>query len=159
MFETLESFKGNDSVQIFPSSRKFYPQEIDPLNEKIEGFKLQLMDQFNISVTSLLVYDRFVIFVFHFEEKSEMNSTYNALNDFISSIEQELSLTLLDRMNVCFKQGQYVQYKDLKAFKKLIKSKSVNAQTIVFDNLVTTVDDLKSYWELPISETWYSRFL
>ncbi|MDA8595492.1 ABC transporter ATPase [Flavobacteriaceae bacterium] len=159
MFETIDSFSGNDSVQIFPSSRKLYPQEVDPLKEKIEGFKIQISKEFDGKVETLLIYERFVIFVFHFEDKAQMNVTYNSLNAFISNIEQELNITLMDRMNVCFKQGQYVQYKDLKAFKKLIKSKSVNAQTIVFDNLVTTVDDLKSYWELPISETWYSRFL
>lgn len=159
MFETIDSFNGNDSVQIFPSSRKLYPQEIEPLKEKIEGFKIQISKEFDGKVETLLIYERFLIFVFHFEDKAQMNVTYNSLNAFISNIEQELNITLMDRMNVSFKQGQYVQYKDLKAFKKLIKSKSVNAQTIVFDNLVTTVDDLKSYWELPISETWYSRFL
>lgn len=159
MFETIDSFNGNDSVQIFPSSRKLYPQEIEPLKEKIEDFKIQISKEFDGKVETLLIYERFLIFVFHFEDKAQMNVTYNSLNAFISNIEQELNITLMDRMNVCFKQGQYVQYKDLKAFKKLIKSKSVNAQTIVFDNLVTTVDDLKSYWELPISETWYSRFL
>ncbi|MGB0776987.1 MAG: ABC transporter ATPase [Flavobacteriaceae bacterium] len=159
MFETIDSFSGNDSVQIFPSSRKLYPQEVAPLKEKIEDFKIQISKEFDGKVETLLIYERFLIFVFHFEDKAQMNVTYNSLNAFISKIEQELNITLMDRMNVCFKQGQYVQYKDLKAFKKLIKSKSVNAQTIVFDNLVTTIDDLKSYWELPISETWYSRFL
>jgi len=62
-------------------------------------------------------------------------------------------------MNVCFKQGEFIQYKDLKEFRKLLKSKSVNDKTIVFNNLIQTKEELEDNWELPITDSWYNRFL
>ena len=62
-------------------------------------------------------------------------------------------------MNVCFKQGEFIQYKDVKSFRKLLKSKSVNDKTIVFNNLIQTKEELENHWEVPITESWYSRFL
>ena len=63
----------------------------------------------------------------------------------------------MDKMNACFKQGEYVQYKDLKDFKKLIKDKGVNKNTIVFDNLISTKMEFDEYWEVPASESWYGN--
>ena len=51
-------------------------------------------------------------------------------------------------MNVCFKQGEYVQYKELKDFKKLVKNKAVTAKTIIFDNLITNKYDFQNFWEI-----------
>jgi hypothetical protein len=62
-------------------------------------------------------------------------------------------------MNISFKQGQYIQYKELSDLKKLIKNRAITAKTIVFDNLVNTIEDLEENWELPLSESWYNRYL
>jgi hypothetical protein len=66
---------------------------------------------------------------------------------------------LLDKMNVCFKQGDFVQYKELKEFKKLLKNRAVTGRTIIFDNLITSKIDFENYWEVPIEDSWYNRFL
>ena len=75
------------------------------------------------------------------------------------NLQQEYEVELLDKMNVCFKQGKYVQYKELKDFKKLLKDKALTGKSIVFDNLVTTKEEFENFWEVPISESWYGRFL
>jgi hypothetical protein len=62
-------------------------------------------------------------------------------------------------MNICFKQGEFVQYKDLKDFKKLLKNKALTGKSIIFDNLITNKQDFENLWEIPIEESWYSRFL
>ena len=62
-------------------------------------------------------------------------------------------------MNVWFKQGEHVQYKELKDFKKLLKNRAVTAKTIIFDNLVNNKEDLENYWEITIEDSWYNRFL
>ena len=66
---------------------------------------------------------------------------------------------LLDRMNVSFKQGEFIAYKPLKDFKKLAKARSVSANTIVFNNLVATKQEYLENWEVPASESWHSRFV
>lgn len=78
---------------------------------------------------------------------------------FILELEKKLDVILLDKINVCYKQGEFVQYKDLIEFKKLMKNKSVSEKTIVFDNMITTKEELENDWEINITDSWLGRFL
>ena len=64
---------------------------------------------------------------------------------FIQSLEQKYSVDLLDRMNVTFKTGEFIAYKTLIDFKKMAKSKSVSSNTIVFNNLVNTIEEWEEF--------------
>lgn len=146
-------------VWIYPSSRKFYPQEIEGLTEKLKTFSEQWKsDDEDFKVSFELKYNRFIIFSVE-NNTSLSNTEIDKQVGFVLQLQQEYDVELLDKMNVCFKQGEYTQYKELKDFKKLIKNKAVTGKTIVFDNLVQTKHELENYWEVPITESWYSRFL
>ena len=146
-------------VWIYPSNRKFYDTEIDGIHEKITTFlKEWKSNDETFQASYKLMYNRFIV-LFADGKTPLLNPDIDASVLFILQLQQEYSVELLDKMNVCFKQGQYVQYKDLKDFKKLLKNKAVTGKSIVFDNLVTTKDEFENYWEVPISESWYGRFL
>lgn len=159
MFVSFETLSENAKIWVYPSSRKFYPQELDELNQKLENFVANWKkedDNFTASYT--LKYNRFVVFAAE-ENTNLSNSDIDAQVAFILQLQQDYEVELLDKMNVCFKQGEFVQYKELKEFKKLLKNKSVSDKTVVFDNLVQTKLELENYWEVPITESWYNRFL
>ena len=63
----------------------------------------------------------------------------------------------MDKMNITFKMGEYISYKSIIDFKKLIKNRSVSSDTLVFNNLVVKKSDLESDWEIPASKSWHSR--
>ena len=146
-------------VWIYPSNRKFYDTEIEGLNQNITAF----LESWNtgdetFQVSYKLLYNRFIV-LFAASETPFTNTIIDTSVGFILQLQQEHEVELLDKMNVCFKQGEYVQYKELKDFKKLIKNRAVTGKTIVFDNLVTTKEEFENYWEVPITESWYGRFL
>ena len=159
MFVEFNSLSEEAKVWIYPSSRKFYPQEIDGLKEKLQGFiDGWKSEDADFKASFELKYNRFIIF--SVEEGSTLtNADIDKQVAFILQLQQEYEVELLDKMNVCFKQGEFIQYKDVKEFKKLLKKKSVSVKTIVFDNLVQSKVELENYWEVPITESWYSRFL
>ena len=160
MYIDYTTVSDTSKVWVYPSNRKFYTTEIDELNEKImkflEGWKSE--DE-NFKASYRLLYNRFIVLFADVSETTLLNADIDASVQFILQLQQEYDVELLDRMNVCFKQGEYVQYKDLKDFKKLLKNKAVTGKTIVFDNLITTKGEFENYWEVPITESWYSRFL
>jgi hypothetical protein len=73
-------------------------------------------------------------------------------------LEKDYDIDLMDKMNVSFKQGEYITYKSLIDFKKLAKNKGVSANTIVFNNLVVNKGEYEDHWEVPAIESWHSRF-
>ncbi len=148
----------NSKIWIYPSSRKFYPQEIEEITDKLNYFVYNWNTDKDFKASYQFLYNRFIIFCVD-EHSKVSNTDIDKQVRFILKLQEQYEVELLDKMNVCFKQGEYTQYKDLKEFKKLIKNKSVNEKTIVFDNLVQNKYELKHFWEVPISESWYNRFL
>jgi len=147
-------------VWIYPSSRKFYTNEIEELENKIKKFieNWKPEDQ-NFKASYKLLYNRFIVF-FGDNENTPLSMTdVDTSVAFILKLQEEYKVQLLDRMNVCFKQGDFVQYKELKDFKKLLKNKAVTAKTIIFDNLITTKLDFDDFWEITIEDSWYNRYL
>lgn len=157
----LDYEKINDSakVYIYPSSRKFYTNEIEGLKNKIQAF-LVLWSSDNLeNISYKFLYNRFIVFFIENKEAPIKSSALDAIASFILSLETDYNVSLLDRMNVCFKQGKYIQYKELKDFKDLLKNKALTERSIVFDNLITTKAEFKSNWETTITNSWYNRFL
>ena len=146
-------------VWVYPASRKFYPQEIEELENKLELFVSSWKEpEDDFKAAFEVKYHRFIIF--YADDNTHLtNVDIDKKVSFILNLQNEYKLELLDKMNVCFKQGEFVQYKEIKLFKKMLKDKSVSPKTIVFDNLIQSKYELENHWEVPITESWYNRFL
>ena len=141
-------------VIIYPGSRKFFPKEMPVIREKLDSFCSNLN---GIEIGYEIEYDRFLIFMISETTPLDLDNQ-NLLVEFVMGLEKEFEISLLDKVNVCFKQGQYVQLKEIPAFKLLIKNKGVSKKTIVFDNMLNTKFEYDSSWEVPAGESWLSHF-
>lgn len=155
MLINYQNLSEQANVFLYPSSRKFYANELDELETKIKNF---LSDWTEFSVTYKIKYNRFLLF-FITEDAKITTELLDKLAQFIMQLEQEYKLTLLDKVNVCFKQGEYVQYQEMKRFRELIKSKSVSKKTIVFNNFIQTKYEYENDWEVNITESWLSHLI
>lgn len=154
MIVNYNTLTETSKVFIYPANRKFYKDEFPVINKKIENF---LTNFEGIDAFFEIKYQRFVIIVI--SEDTPLSIDQNdKLVVFIFSLEKEFKITLLDKINVCFKQGEYVQLKEISAFKKLIKNKGVSKKTIVFDNLISIKEEYDNYWEMPAEDSWISHF-
>ena len=149
-FDTLPE---SSKVIIYPSSRKLYKDELPVFHEKISDF---LNDIKHLKVCFKSEYDRFILFFISDETPLSLEKN-DELVAFVQSLEMEFKIILLDKVNVCFKQGEYVQMKEIADFKNLIKNKSVSNKTIVFDHFINTKEEYENYWKLPADESWVSH--
>ena len=154
MIVPYESLSEESRVMIFPGSRKFYATEINELNDKLkqfcEGFT-------NTEIAYQLKYDRFVVFIISDKTPLDLDQ-HNQLIGYIQELEKTFQLVLMDKVNVCFKQGEYVQMKEVPDFKKLIKNRGASKKTLVFDHMINSKLEYESVWELPAGESWLAHF-
>ena len=160
MIVNFKQIPDEGKLWIFPSHRKFYPQEIAELKERVEAFLTEWDDQeIAIKCSYSLKYDRFIIITVDDSKNSLSLQAHELLITFIQDLEKKYDIVLMDKINVCYKQGDYVQYKDLKDFRKMIKAKGVSQKTIVFNNMITSKVELKYDWEINIMDSWLGRFI
>ncbi len=141
---------------IYPSSRKFYPQEIDELKAKIEQF---LEENFTDYPYFFKIIENRFIAIFVDSEKSLPITLLDKLASFILELDQQYNITLLDKINICFKQGEYIQYQDMKKFRTLLKNRSISKNTVIFNNLVQNKYDFEHHFETPLSESWLAHLV
>jgi hypothetical protein len=160
MFIDYKEISEDAKVWVYPSSRKFYPKEIEEIEQKIKEFvENWKKEDEDFKASFQFLYNRFIVLFADVEKSPLKNTEIDASVAFILQLQETYKVELLDRMNVCFKQGEFVQYKELKDFKKLLKNKAVTAKTIIFDNLITSKTEFENYWEVTIEESWYNRYL
>ena len=106
-----------------------------------------------------IVYKRFIVIALNQNLNKATGCSIDASVHFIQQLEKEYNVDLMDKMNVSYKQGDYIAHKTLLEFKQMAKDKAVSKNTIVFNNLVTTIAEFNENWEVPVSESWHSRFV
>ena len=75
----------------------------------------------------------------------------------MKGIEREFGLNLFDRFNFAYRDGEKVLSAPRHEFEELLRSGRVGSDTIVFNNLVPTLADLETKWEVPFKESWHPQ--
>ena len=147
-------------VWIYQANRSFTKNELDEITSRLNAF----IEQWTAHGSDLqsgyeIKYKRFIILGLNQKLNSASGCSIDASVHFIQQLEQDYNVDLLDKMNVSYKQGEFIAYKTLTDFRKMAKQKAVSKNTIVFNNLVTNIAEYKENWEVPASESWHNRFL
>lgn len=147
-------------IWIYQSNRKFTEDEMSGLQEELKKFIHQwTVHGADLSASFDIRYQRFIILGVDEDFAATSGCSIDSSVHFIQHLQEKFGVDLLDKMNVTFKQGEYIAYKDLLEFKKMVKDKAVSAKTMVFNNLVNTKAEMDDYWEVPLEESWHKRFL
>lgn len=160
MLVPFDSLPDYARIWIYPSNRKFSEDEVEIVKERATEFLTHwtahgadLMAGFEVP------YDRFLVIGLNQDQAAASGCSIDASVRFIQSLQEQLGLDLLDKMNVTFYTGEHIAHKPLLEFKKMAKNKSVSRNTIVFNNLVNTKEEYQNHWEVPAHESWHNRFL
>tara|TARA_B100001059_G_scaffold160445_1_gene159974 strand:- start:676 stop:1161 length:486 start_codon:yes stop_codon:yes gene_type:complete len=156
-FKTLSD---NARIWIYPSNRKLSDNEVIEIKELCSDFLAKWTSHNNTLLASFdIPYNRFIVFGLEVDFNSPSGCSIDSSVHFIQFLENKFNISLLDKMNVTFKQGQFLTHKTLNDFKSMVKNGSVNSETIVFNNLVNDMAGYRSEWEIQMKDSWHSRFI
>ena len=159
MISDFKTLSENSRIWIYQSNRSLTQQEKESISILIEDF-LNNWKSHGVSLNSgfEIKYNRFIVIAQDQNIQSATGCSIDSMVHFIQKLEKKYNISLLDKLNVSYKQGDYIAYKSLKDFKKIVKNGAVSKNTIVFNNLVRTKLEYTNYWEVPAFESWHARF-
>lgn len=147
-------------VWIYQANRSFSLEELEEIKQKLNEFIAQWTAHgADLKAGYDIKYKRFITIGLDQGINAASGCSIDASVHFILELEKAYDVDLMDKMNVSFKQGEFVAYKTLADFKKMAKNKSVSPNTIVFNNLVTNIAEYRTNWEVPAKDSWHNRFL
>ncbi len=147
-------------VWIYQANRSFTQEEQEEVEKKIKEFLTQWTAHgADLKAGYEIKYKRFITIGLDQGMNAATGCSIDASVHFILELEKTYDVDLMDKMNVSFKQGEFVAYKSLSDFKKMAKNRSVSPNTVVFNNLVTNIAEYRNNWEVPAKDSWHNRFL
>ena len=160
MFVPFENLPETSRVWIYQANRSFTDSEVEEIKNRLQEFIEQWTAHgADLKASYELRYKRFIVIALDQQMNAASGCSIDASVQFIQQLEKDYNVELLDRMNVSYKQGDFIAYKTLTDFRKMAKDKAVSPKTIVFNNLVNNKAEYLEDWEVPASESWHKRFL
>lgn len=155
----LNALPGHARVWIYQSDRKLTDAEVQHIEKAAEVF----LKDWNTHGTKLsaglvVIYNRFIVLAADEAVVAASGCSIDSSVRFLKTIAQELNIDLFDRLNIAYRNstGEVVTLK-MAAFEAAIQSGEITKETVVFNNLINTWDDLKSKWEVPALSSWHAR--
>ena len=159
MYVPFDELPEDSRIWLYQSNSKFSDEEFSAIELDLQDFlKDWAAHGTSLESSYLLKYNRFIIIAVNQEVQAATGCSIDSSVEFIQSLERKYEVDLLDKMNVTFKQGEHIAHKPLIDFKKMVKDKSVTANTIVFNNLVNSIQEFNESWEVLAEDSWHSRF-
>ena len=160
MFTDYKNLPNNSRVWIYQADREFTVKEIAIISEQAEAFINSWTrhgDDLKGSFT--IKYNQFLILAVDESFNNVSGCSIDSSVRFVQQLENDLNIDLMDKMNVTFKDNNHINLVKLADFQKYAKDEKVTAETIVFNNMVNTKEDLENNWEIPAKNSWHKRFL
>jgi hypothetical protein len=156
----IHQMPSNARVWVYQSNTFLSPDEVNVILQRGKAF----IESWTAHGAALkasfdVLYNRFIIISVDEQQAMASGCSIDKSMAFIKSLEQEFKLQLLDRMQVAYRNGKDIEVCALTEFEKRTGKGLVNAETIVFNNMITTKAAFDNEWEVPLKESWQKRVL
>jgi hypothetical protein len=144
---------------IFAAERPLDAGARERLLEVVDGFLTQWKAH-GVPLTAARDwrYDRFLLVAVDEAAAGASGCSIDAMVHQMEGLERAMGVALLDHGPVLFRRGDRIERLPRPEFAALARSGDVSADTIVFDNTITRVDDVRAgRWETPARASWHGR--
>lgn len=147
-------------VWIYQADRAFIETEAISINNAINQFVSQwLAHKAKVIGDGILQYNRFVILVADEEKLQVSGCSIDSTVRFIKELGAAYKVNFFDRFYTCYWNNNVLEGADFETFKTKLAQGELSENTIVFNNLVTTLNGLENQWQVPLSKSWHNKFI
>ena len=158
MITSIKDLPLNSRVWVYQASREFTNDECEQiLYRSIDFINTWYSHNQELRASVEIRYNRFIIIYVDESVASVGGCSLDKSTRFVKSIEQEFQVSLFDRMNFAYKDNNVVKSANKSEFEHLVSEGIINEETIVFNNLASTKDELEHQWEIPFKNSWHLR--
>ncbi len=152
------SFSPQSRVWVYQSDRSFTNDEVQSLQNKLNEFTSQWKAHgHQLDAKADVLYNYFIVFFVDEASAGVTGCSIDASVRIIKEIEQEYGVDLFNRFNMAYRVEDKVVVTNKEDFETLINIKAVGPQTIVFNNMVQTLQEFQDKWEVPFEQSWHGK--
>ena len=156
---SFDQLPADARLWVFAADRPLHADDANTLVQHVDQF----LEQWKAHGQPLTVardwrYDRFLLVGVDEASAGASGCSIDAMVRVLTDLEQQLKVQLLDHGPVLFRQGDDITSLPRPAFAELARDHVISADTVVFNNTLTRVGELRAgKWETPARQSWHAR--
>lgn len=159
MFIPFNDMASSSRIWIYQSNRPFSKNEVEAILSNGQKFFEDWAAHGNPLKSSVTVeHNQFIIVALDENHNEASGCSIDSSVHFISEVEKGLGVSLLDRTKVAYLNNNIVGTADFLAVKNEVVKGAIEADTLIFNNQITTMTELKEKWLVPASESWMKKY-
>jgi hypothetical protein len=150
-----EDFYSASKVWIYQSSRLFSLAEALQIEDLLNDF-VQRWNSHGVPVKGYanLLFGQFVIIIADETATGVSGCSTDSSVRVIKQIEHQFTVNMFDRQTLAFVIKDKVQLLPLAQLNYAATNGFINSETLYFNNLVATKEELLNNWMIPVKQSW-----
>lgn len=160
MYVEYEAMPNDARIWVYQSTKKLKADEELKINYDLTNF-LNTWKRHgkDLKASFKIFHNQFIVILVDEKFNPVSGCAIDESVNFMKQLEKKYNLDVTNNLNISFFQDTEINVVPLQTFKKYIADKKVTENTTVFNNLVTTKQQLETEWEVAIANSWHNRFL
>ncbi|PTT03735.1 ABC transporter ATPase [Pedobacter sp. HMWF019] len=151
------SFSPQSKVWVYQSDREFSSTEVAAIQQQLNAFTEQWKAHgHQLKAKAEVIYNFFIVITVDEASAGVTGCSIDASVRVLKDIEQTYKVDLFNRFNMAFKIDGRVAVNNKEDFETLVNIKKIGPKTIVFNNLVQTLEEFETKWEVPFEKSWHN---
>ena len=149
-------FSQSSRVWVYQSDKELNGTDVNKLQAVLDNFTIGWTAHNNqLKAKAEIRYNRFIILIVDESQAGATGCSIDKSVRFMKDIEQHFGINLFDRFNLAYRSDEQIVSVPRHAFEELISNKTINTNTIVFNNMVQNLSELETKWEVPFKDSWH----
>jgi len=153
-----KNFSPDSRVWIYQSSRLFTLNEALTIEELLNDFTASWLSHGEaVKGAGYLFFGQFIILMADEKVTGVSGCSTDSSVRLIKDIEQRFGVNMFDRTTLAFVVKDKVQLLPLSQLQYAFDNGFISSNTLYFNNLVQTKEELESNWIIPIKDSWLAK--
>ena len=149
------NFHPDSRVWIYQCNRLFTLNEALEIEEMLKEFTMQWKSHGTpVKGAGYLFFGQFIILMADERATGVSGCSTDSSVRLIKDIEQRFAVNMFDRTTLAFIIKDKVQLLPLSQLQYAVENGFISADTLYFNNLVQTKDELEKKWIVPTKDSW-----
>jgi hypothetical protein len=152
------NFHRDSRVWIYQSNRLFTLSEALEIEELLKEFALQWKSHgVPVKGAAYLFFGQFIVLIADESATGVSGCSTDSSVRLIKDTEQRFQVNMFDRMTLAFVVKDKIQLLPFSQLQYALDNGFINGDTLYFNNLVQTKEELENQWIIPVKESWLGK--
>ncbi len=153
-----ENFHSDSRVWIYQSSRLFFISEALEIEDMLQEFTDNWQSHGSkVKGYANLLFGQFIVLIADETQAGVSGCSTDSSVRLIKAVEERFKVDMFNRQNLAFAVKEKIQLLPLSQLKHAVENNFIDGETIYFNNLVQTKDELLNKWMIPLKESWLAK--